>query len=169
MAEKEKTPDTKAEAKKKPAGTRKARKSSRAMYEEIFVNAAREENEHLSPKNPEHLEGVDLLWALLQEYQQNPEVTTKQRPLSLQLLAACLNIMHRSKVDTNLLELLQHRPPNLTLREPGRKYPLGNGGITNEDIAMEIVNSNQEAFQTPEQLERLLIELKKYENFGRLV
>lgn len=169
MAEKEKMTNAKAEAKKKPAGARKARKSSRAMYEEIFVNAAREENEHLSPKNADHIEGVDLLWALLQEYQQNPEATTKQRPLALQLLAACLNMMHRSKVDTNLLELLQHRPPNLTLREPGRKYPLGNGGITNEDIALEIVSSNQEAFQTPEQLERLLIELKKYENFGRLV
>ena len=111
----------------------------------------------------------DGLLLLLQEYQQNPEATTKQRSLSLQLLAACLNMMHRSEVNTNLLERLQHQPPNLSLREPGRKYPLGNGGISNEDIALEIVNAHQEDFEAPEQLQRLLIELKKYENFGRLV
>ena len=169
MAEKDKIVEAQAEPKKKPAGARKERKSPRAIYEEIFVNAAKAENEHLSLKNANSIEGLDLLWVLLQEYQQNPEATTKQRSLSLQLLAACLNMMHRSEVNTNLLERLQHQPPNLSLREPGRKYPLGNGGISNEDIALEIVNAHQEDFEAPEQLQRLLIELKKYENFGRLV
>lgn len=165
MAEKEK----KNGASKKSAGTRKARKSSRDLYEEIFVKAAEAENEHLTLKNAERMEGLDLLWALLQEYQQNPQATTKQRPLAVQLLAACFNMMHRSEVNVNLLERLQHRPPSLSLREPGRKYPVGNGGITNEDIALGIVNANREFFQMPEQLQILLIELKKYENFGRLV
>ena len=51
MAEKDKIVEAQAEPKKKPAGARKERKSPRAIYEEIFVNAAKAENEHLSLKN----------------------------------------------------------------------------------------------------------------------
>ncbi len=45
MAEKDKIVEAQAEPKKKPAGARKERKSPRAIYEEIFVNAAKAENE----------------------------------------------------------------------------------------------------------------------------